>query len=476
MQNKLSPKKYIETNARKLPIYKCYVNSDWETAELADVFVMRKHSNGNLTVGIYLVDLACLGIKDTYFFFNESELSINEKLHLPNLNLKGIDYHLAHNIVFAGYEYALEFDIKPHSDFAITKFILEEDDDNIPLIDIAVGGSNGYPHLILQPGHFQKYKHVYEKLVKKLGKENFKFTVEANMLGYDGAMKDEYSIKNEDIVKIADFAPGEITMDSVREIDSSEFDSDEKINSRSPFEIFTITIEMALRILEARRIDLFYSEEELDEKLDKDLVSNNKKYPSWVTDEIKNEFIKMLDSDEEVINKMLIKNNVEEEIVRLENELLMESIHLYLHNPLILHKLYERSVKLKNKEAFNILKSVITSFSEQYLSLKLEHALCSYYFNEWESESDNKFIIDGTHLSEIFPEIDGFSDFELNIFYSLRLIYSIRNDNIKDAFYYYNLLCEIDLRVPLTLFLQIDFNNLLTIILREEVEKLEETE
>ena len=69
----LSPKKYIETKVRNLPIYKCLVNKDWDEARIAEIIVMRKHANGNVTAGVYLVDLLCLGIKDTFFFFNQAK-------------------------------------------------------------------------------------------------------------------------------------------------------------------------------------------------------------------------------------------------------------------------------------------------------------------------------------------------------------------------------------------------------------------
>ena len=181
MAKELSPKKYIEVNARKLPIYKCLINKDWETVKMAQVIIMRKHINENVTVGIYLVDLACLGIKDTFFYFNENVNKVEDKLDTKNGYFISIDYNLAHNIVYAGHDYALDYDINPHPDFSFTKYILEEDDDAIPLIDLKVGGPDGKPHLILQPGQSAKYKHVYNKLVKNLGKDNFYYTMDANV-------------------------------------------------------------------------------------------------------------------------------------------------------------------------------------------------------------------------------------------------------------------------------------------------------
>src|SRR6187549_826965 len=106
----LSPKKYIETKARTLPIYKCLVNKDWKVGKIADVVVMRKHVNGNITAGIYLVDLLCLGVKDTFFIFNESEDSINERLESPCNVFVPIDYNTAHNIVYAGHDFAMDYE------------------------------------------------------------------------------------------------------------------------------------------------------------------------------------------------------------------------------------------------------------------------------------------------------------------------------------------------------------------------------
>src|SRR5207248_2257023 len=125
MQQSLSPKKYIQTRARTLPIYKCFVNKNWKTGGIADVFVLRRHVNGHVTAGVYLVDLSCLGVKDTFFFFNEEESEVMGKV--PMSMFMEIDYALAHNIIYAAHDFALEYDIHPHKEFSITKQILEED-------------------------------------------------------------------------------------------------------------------------------------------------------------------------------------------------------------------------------------------------------------------------------------------------------------------------------------------------------------
>lgn len=136
-QQPLSPKKYLLTRARSLPIYKCLINTDWETGKMASIIVMRRHNNGHITAGFYLVDLLALGVKDTHFEFNKPEPEIQERI--PEDIFTEIPYTLAHNIIYGAIAFAEDFDMYPHKDFAITQYILGEDTDDIEFIDIEFG-------------------------------------------------------------------------------------------------------------------------------------------------------------------------------------------------------------------------------------------------------------------------------------------------------------------------------------------------
>jgi hypothetical protein len=146
LPKQLSPENYIKNKARTLPLDKCYVNDGWKEAGMANIFVVRKHTTGNRTVGMYLVDLFSQGTKNTHFQFNQPEMLINQLL--SGGNFVEIDYNLAHNIIYGGNEYAIENGFKIHKDFInLTQYILEVDDDRIPLIDVEFG-KNGKPLVI----------------------------------------------------------------------------------------------------------------------------------------------------------------------------------------------------------------------------------------------------------------------------------------------------------------------------------------
>ncbi|RLD61028.1 MAG: hypothetical protein DRJ05_03475, partial [Bacteroidetes bacterium] len=77
----LSPINYIRQKAKKLPIYECLINPDWLEGGLATVYIARQHTNGNITFGSYLVDLLCLGVKDTGYDFNITKTSFQELIN-----------------------------------------------------------------------------------------------------------------------------------------------------------------------------------------------------------------------------------------------------------------------------------------------------------------------------------------------------------------------------------------------------------
>jgi len=174
----LSPENYIRQRARNLPIFECWVNTGWSEGGLAHVFVARNHSNGNITLGIYLVDLKCLGVKDAAWRFNIPESEYRELLQYSKdtMELEPIQYSLAHNIVFAGVEFADEYGFKPHRDFSsIVQFILEEDSDEIELIDIECG-NEGKPLFIQGPyDDHAKTARILAQLEKTAGPGNYFF-------------------------------------------------------------------------------------------------------------------------------------------------------------------------------------------------------------------------------------------------------------------------------------------------------------
>ncbi len=172
----LSAENYIRQRVRSLPMYECRINCDWKESGIASIVVARSHSNGNITACSFLVDTYCLGVKDSLFFFNRSAIEYQDLMDYYNeeLEYEKVDYPLVHNIILAAEEYADELGFQPCKSYLqTTRFMLDEDDDNIEMIDIECG-KDGKPCLILtgdeDAAMVKRYK---ERLDAKLGVGNY---------------------------------------------------------------------------------------------------------------------------------------------------------------------------------------------------------------------------------------------------------------------------------------------------------------
>lgn len=173
---KLTPKAYIKKRARLLPVTKCYINEDWQDSGMATVIVTRQMAGGKLVIGSYIVDVFCLGLKDTHFWFGLTEDDFEEDL-LPiftekmQLDLIECQPNFAFNLIYGAVEYAEDLGFSPHKDFALTELILDTVE-SISFIDIEFG-KDGQPFLI--PGPNDNVNHILSVLNKSIGEENFRF-------------------------------------------------------------------------------------------------------------------------------------------------------------------------------------------------------------------------------------------------------------------------------------------------------------
>lgn len=247
-QQNLSPKKYIETRARTLPVHKCWVNGDWQSAGIANVVVSRRHVNGNLTTGIYLVDLLCLGVKDTFYFFNEPEEDLMERLNIKSGFFKGLDYNLAHNIIYAGHDFAEEYDIHPHKEFALTKFILDEDTDDVPLVEVPVGDEEGKPSLIVSSDY--NYRPALEKLKKNAGEGNYTFILNDDDFEEDDDSEDEEEDDWDEEFTLDEIEPDYLDFPDVADVSDEELEEAAEGDLRSEADKRIIYVEQLLRLKE----------------------------------------------------------------------------------------------------------------------------------------------------------------------------------------------------------------------------------
>jgi len=143
----------IREEARSLPLYECRVNASWQEGGLAIVVVSRQQGNGRLSVGCFLVDVFCLGLKNTLW---QTDLTVaqyqNEfvpKVFGPETPV-ACTPALAHRIIYGGIDYAARFGFKPHPDFDLSQFLLD-DPATANLGEAIAFGKDGKPFFIAGP-------------------------------------------------------------------------------------------------------------------------------------------------------------------------------------------------------------------------------------------------------------------------------------------------------------------------------------
>lgn len=455
MQASISPKKYIETRIRNLPIYKCFVNADWETSSMANVIVMRQHVNGNVSGGIYLVDLLCLGVKKTIWFFNEDESETMARFEDGgSLKLETIDYALAHNIIYAGHDFAMDYGIQPHPEFTTSRFVLEEDDDTIPLVDVQTGyGEDGIPHLMANQ-HGQ-YADALLKLKKNAGEGNYLYTVDLddteNYHDFDknaelqddagdegleddmqdngleeniDALTDFSNFEEEETRALSDFPDGELTLENVQEVLTADLADEDKVGERNTMDKMICLTEMMLRILP----DNFYAEQQEWADAEWDELKNTAELPNGITNDEFEEWKKIIESG----NTSNEENDDDESVMQ---QLSGEMATKFSHNPFVTTMLIADSIFSEDGKA----KDLLALWQPQHGHLPLFQllmAFCELLKNEPNESSIN---ITGNNIGDAFPAVEHFNELEFALFHALKCIENCRLQMLPKAVQHYYL-------------------------------------
>ncbi len=148
VQKFLSPERFLKERMRMLEIGDCYVNDDIFKVGYGNVVVSRRHTGGNVSYGVFLVDTWCLGVKYCSYVLRVSEEEFEQLVeHMKAYDMRKATYEEAHNIIYGAVAFAEEAGIKPCSNFSLAQYFLEEDTDDVPLIEYNFG-KNGKHSLV----------------------------------------------------------------------------------------------------------------------------------------------------------------------------------------------------------------------------------------------------------------------------------------------------------------------------------------
>lgn len=178
-ETSMSPEKYIRTKVRSLEIGKCYKTDTINDEGLIYVVVTRNHNGGKRSVGAFLIDKYCLGVKNAFCKLRLDDYDYEDFLaHLSSqAELEEISYDEAHNLVYGAIAFAEDAGIEPDAHFSLAKYFLEEDTDDIPLIEYEFGKDG--KHFLVANDNLELSK--YLPILNENIPGQFKFMVMGNV-------------------------------------------------------------------------------------------------------------------------------------------------------------------------------------------------------------------------------------------------------------------------------------------------------
>jgi hypothetical protein len=158
------------------PVYECLIPARLFEMGIGNVVVARKSHSGRLGVGFFLLDVFCLGVKNTFFrTFAEEEFEQIKLGRFGSENLIPLQPACARKLVEGAVAYARELGIPAHKDYRFTQKILLNID---PAGCSAVFqyGQDNKPLFVAGPHDTEaRCQHIMNLLLKKCGVNGFHY-------------------------------------------------------------------------------------------------------------------------------------------------------------------------------------------------------------------------------------------------------------------------------------------------------------
>ena len=170
-----SPRRQVR-EARNYPVVECLINPSWPETGLATILLSRQQSDGDIVFGVYLVDIFCLGLKNTLCNANYSPLQYASARTEVFVEEPPTDCppDLAHQVIYGAIDYAAQFGFRPQKDFSLSKYILEERG-TLPERQPVEFGKDGKPLFVAGP--HDNISAIRSKLERAVGPGNYDFLI-----------------------------------------------------------------------------------------------------------------------------------------------------------------------------------------------------------------------------------------------------------------------------------------------------------
>jgi hypothetical protein len=175
-QQLASSPKFQSAEGAKWPITRCLMAGNWDnpTSLMAGLIIRTHPTSGQMCVGIFLIDLACMGVKSaTGRFSTPGDLTLIEQNFESMPPVRSVAPGTLVMLINAAHKYAADLGISPDPDYANAKLLLKDITPEPQPATLRFGGQDGKPFYISGPD--DDADAIIRKLTQKLGPDGFAY-------------------------------------------------------------------------------------------------------------------------------------------------------------------------------------------------------------------------------------------------------------------------------------------------------------
>ena len=168
------------------PIYECLVPEELFDKGIGSVVFSRELPNGYIAAVVFLLDVFCLGVKNTMVkVVPEDEYRTMLEHISRHETLTSIDPACVRKLVEAAEAYAADFGFRPHPDYLVGRMIFADVDASDCSMSFKFG-KEGKPFYMSGPYDSpEKSKRIIDTLTRRCGPDGFDFMVALNDPGVE---------------------------------------------------------------------------------------------------------------------------------------------------------------------------------------------------------------------------------------------------------------------------------------------------
>ena len=193
----------------------CWINENWQNhTSLKQLVIARQNAAGIVGVGLFLIDLGCLGIKDAHSRGFSSEFEFKNELLEAIASTEPIQpcsLDFGSKMIQTAIAYARGLGFEPHKDARKAMRLIGEAHPENCLDDIPTGGEDGKPFFISGP--YDNVNKVMSTLNRSVGAGNYNVIMGGGM-----GFLDDLEYTDEDDLEDEDFEDDENEDDKIIDV------------------------------------------------------------------------------------------------------------------------------------------------------------------------------------------------------------------------------------------------------------------